>query len=160
MSSTNTPSAPKPKSDHQVPNGAIAVSGRTIILEKDLREEFIRASGPGGQNVNKVSTAVQLWFDLSSSQTLSAPVKERAAKLAGSRLTQGGEILIQADRFRTRERNRQDAVERLLDLLRRALVQPKTRRPTRPTLGSKKRRLDTKKKRGETKKMRSGPVGD
>ena len=132
----------------------IAVNERLYILKDDLSEDFIRASGPGGQNVNKVSTAVQLRFNLAGNETLPQDVKSRAARLAGSRLTLNGEILLQADRFRTRERNREDALERLLELLRKATEKPKPRKATKPTLGSKKRRLDAKKQRGQIKKMR------
>lgn len=132
----------------------IEVIGRLHILKDDLTEDFIWASGPGGQNVNKVSTAVQLRFNLAGNETLPQDVKSRAARLAGSRLTQHGEIILQADRFRTRERNREDALERLLELLRKATEKPKPRKATKPTLGSKKRRLDAKKQRGQIKKMR------
>ncbi|ASP32857.1 alternative ribosome rescue aminoacyl-tRNA hydrolase ArfB [Labrenzia sp. VG12] len=140
--------------DHVSASSRIAVTDRLHILKDDLSEDFIRASGPGGQNVNKVSTAVQLRFNLSGNETLPQDVKSRAARLAGSRLTLNGEIVLQADRFRTRERNREDALERLLDLLRKATEKPKPRKATKPTLGSKKRRLDAKKQRGQIKKMR------
>lgn len=140
--------------DHIGAASRIAVTSRLFILKDDLSEDFVRASGPGGQNVNKVSTAVQLRFNLSGNETLPEDVKSRAARLAGSRLTLNGEIILQADRFRTRERNREDALERLLDLLRKATEKPKPRKATKPTLGSKRRRLDAKKQRGQIKKMR------
>jgi ribosome-associated protein len=146
-------------SDDPHASSRIEVTGRLFILREDLTEDFIRASGPGGQNVNKVSTAVQLRFDLGGNETLPEDVKSRAAKIAGSRLTLGGEIVLQADRFRTRERNREDALERLLELLRKATEKPKPRKATKPTLGSKRRRLDAKKQRGQIKKMRGRSAG-
>ncbi|GAA0780982.1 aminoacyl-tRNA hydrolase [Roseibium denhamense] len=146
-------------SDHQA-TGRIEITNRYWIHKDDLSEDFIRASGPGGQNVNKVSTAVQLRFDLSGNTTLPEDVKSRAARLAGSRLTLNGEIILQADRFRTRERNREDALNRLISLLAKATEKPKPRRPTKPTLGSKKRRLEAKKQRGQIKKMRGRAAHD
>jgi ribosome-associated protein len=116
---------------------------------------FIRASGPGGQNVNKVATAAQLRFDLRGA-ALPEGLKARAARLAGSRLTGEGEIVLTADRFRTQALNRDDAMERLLELLRAAAIPPKPRRATRPTLASKTRRLESKTRRGGLKKLRSG----
>lgn len=135
----------------------LEVAPGVSIPAGDLSESFIRASGPGGQNVNKVATAVQLRFDLSGNRTLAEDVKERLGRLAGNRLTLAGEILIQADRFRTQERNRQDALERLVALVRKALERPKPRKATRPTRASKERRLAAKKQRSAIKRMRSGP---
>ncbi|MDO8979522.1 MAG: alternative ribosome rescue aminoacyl-tRNA hydrolase ArfB [Afipia sp.] len=124
------------------------------IDEKDLDITFVRASGPGGQNVNKLSTAAQLRFDVSRA-SLAPDVMMRLTTLAGQRMTKDGVIVIHAQRFRTQERNRADAIDRLLDLLREASVRPKPRRATRPTLGSKIRRLDGKKRRSDVKAKRN-----
>jgi ribosome-associated protein len=133
----------------------------TLSLDPgELTISFIRASGPGGQNVNKVSTAAQLRFNLMASPSLPAPVKSRAKVLAGTRLTTEGEIVITADRFRTQALNRDDAIARLLELLREAAIPPKPRRATRPTLASKQRRFETKVKRGGIKKLRSSRPND
>jgi ribosome-associated protein len=138
----------------------IPILGDIAISENELEERFVRSSGPGGQNVNKLSTAVQLRFDLMNSPSLPPGLKARAAKLAGQRLTRDGVIVISADRFRTQEQNRDDARERLIELLRRAAVVPKKRRKTRPTLASKKRRIEGKKRRSQIKERRGKPSFD
>ena len=138
----------------------IRIDHRTSIDEGDLRESFIRASGPGGQNVNKVSTAVELRYDARGATTLQEDVRERLMKLAGSRLTQDGVIVILAQRFRTQDRNRADALERLVAMVRQAAVRPIKRIATRPTLGSKTRRLDSKKIASATKSLRRKPPGE
>ena len=137
----------------------IRIDHRTSIDEGDLRESFIRASGPGGQNVNKVATAVELRYDARGASTLPDDVRERLMKLAGSRLTQEGVIVILAQRFRTQERNRADALERLVVMVRQAAIRPVKRIATRPTLGSKTRRLDAKKIASTTKSLRKKPPG-
>jgi ribosome-associated protein len=135
---------------------SIPITARLRLDADELDISFIRSSGPGGQNVNKVSTAAQLRFDLWASPSLPDAVKRRAAALAGSRLTLGGEIVITADRFRTQGLNRDDAIARLVDLLAEAATPPKPRRPTRPTLASKTRRLEGKAQRSSVKRLRSG----
>jgi ribosome-associated protein len=139
----------------------IPVTRGIAIAEEELSEEFIRASGPGGQNVHKVSSAVQLRFDARRSPNLPEGVRARLERLAGHRLTQEGVIVITAQRFRTRERNREDALERLLALIREAAIPPPPpRRPTKPTLGSKTRRLEGKARRAGVKQMRGKPPGE
>lgn len=129
---------------------------RSIELDPDeIQERFIHSSGPGGQNVNKVSTAVELRLDVAANISLPVRVKQRLATLAGRRMTKEGVLVLTAQRFRTQERNRQDAQDRLLELLQEAAAPPPpVRRPTKPTLGAKKRRLESKSRRGTTKKLR------
>src|ERR1700761_7280315 len=130
------------------------------IDENDLDISFVRASGPGGQNVNKLSTAVQLRFD-ARRLTLPDDVRARLERLAGQRMTKDGVIVIHAQRFRTQERNRADAIDRLVELLREAAIRPTPRRPTKPTFGSKQRRLEGKKRRSDIKAGRgSGRFDD
>lgn len=138
----------------------LPITNRISIDERELEESFIQASGPGGQNVNKVATAVQLRFDLRHSSTLPSEVKSRLIRLAGKRLNNDGVIVIVAREHRTQERNRQAARDRLVELIRAATVVPRRRKATRPTLSSKKRRLDSKSKAGHTKKLRGKRFDD
>ncbi len=127
----------------------------TISLDpREIEESFIRSPGPGGQNVNKVATAVQLRFDLRASPSLPEALRARAERLAGRRLTKDGVVVITAARFRSQERNREDALGRLVELLREAAQPPVPRRPTRPSAGVKRRRLDDKTRRGAIKRLR------
>ena len=134
---------------------ALEITPEVTSPDNDLTYAFVRASGPGGQNVNKVSSAVQLRFDMEGSTALSEPVKNRLRVLAGRRLTDDGAILIIARNQRSQEHNRREALERLADLVQRALVVPKTRRATKPTRASKERRLEGKTRQQQTKRQRS-----
>ncbi|GLQ57588.1 alternative ribosome rescue aminoacyl-tRNA hydrolase ArfB [Devosia nitrariae] len=134
---------------------------RTISIDPgEIEESFIRASGPGGQNVNKVSSAVQLRFNLEKSPSLPEPVKRRVANLAGSRLTKDGVIVLTSNSYRTQQQNRDAAVARLVALLREGSIVPKRRIATRPTLASRERRIAGKVKRSAIKQMRQGPSGE
>ncbi|MBN1849166.1 MAG: aminoacyl-tRNA hydrolase [Deltaproteobacteria bacterium] len=132
----------------------IQITSGIVIDDKEIQMDFIRASGPGGQNVNKVSSAVQLRFDVRSSPSLPADVRARLIRLAGRRVNENGVLIIHAKRFRTQLHNRQDAMDRLIALIKRAAVQPKTRRRTKPPEASKKRTLDEKHIRGQIKRLR------
>ena len=138
----------------------IRITGRIAIDEAEVQESFVCASGPGGQNVNKLATAVQLRFDARHSPTLPEEVKARLALLAGRRLTRDGVIVIIAQRHRTQERNRHDARDRLIDLIRQAAQPPRMRRPTRPTAASRRRRLDAKGRQSQRKAERTSPTAD
>jgi ribosome-associated protein len=132
----------------------LRINDHIAIDDSEISESFIRSSGPGGQNVNKLATAVQLRFDVRHSPSLPYEVRARLERLAGRRLTRDGVLVITAQRYRTQERNRDDALTRLIELVRAAAVRPTLRRPTRPTLGSKVRRLEGKKRRGSIKALR------
>ena len=138
----------------------IRIAPGAALEDGDLIETFVRASGPGGQNVNKLSTAVELRFDIRNAPAIDDDIKERLVKLAGRRLTLEGIIVIFAQKHRTQEMNRSDARERLFELIRQAAKRPILRRPTRPTLASKKRRVESKVRRGGIKGLRSRPTGE
>ena len=132
----------------------IAITDTLALDEAEISESFIRASGPGGQNVNKVASAVQLRFDVRQSRSLPPPVRERLERLAGNRVSQDGILVISAQRFRSQERNRADALDRLIELVRRAADAPKARRPTKPTAASRRWRLESKARRSRIKSDR------
>ena len=135
----------------------IEITNNIVIDEKEIEEDFIRSSGPGGQNVNKVSTAVQLRFDVKGSAGLPEDVRQRLLRLGGKRVTSAGVLIIHAGRFRTQERNRKDAFERLVALIRKAAEKPTPRRATVPTKASAKKRLESKHRSSFIKRMRKSP---
>lgn len=137
----------------------IQVTDEITIDESEIKEDFIRSSGPGGQNVNKVATAVQIRFNVRDSQSFPEEVRKRLTSLAGRRMTEDGQIIIEARRYRTQERNRQDGIDRLVSLVRRAAEKPKSRIASTPTKASKARRLEAKRRRARTKYLRA-PIKD
>ena len=138
----------------------IRINAAIAIDEREIEESFLRSPGPGGQNVNKLETAVQLRFDVRRSPSLPEPVRRRLELLAGQRLTKDGVLILTARSHRTRERNRADALEKLMELIRKATVAPRPRRPTRPTKASKERRLETKERRSRNKQLRQTRLDD
>jgi ribosome-associated protein len=135
----------------------IQITPTLALDENEIQISFVQASGPGGQNVNKVATAAQLRFDVANSPSLPLEVRERLLKQAGKKVTRDGWLVIDARRFRTQERNRQDAIDRLVESIRAATREPKPRRPTKPSREARRRRLDSKRKRGQVKRLRKPP---
>jgi ribosome-associated protein len=138
----------------------ISITPAIVIPEREIELEFVRASGPGGQRVNKVATAVQLRFDVANSPSLPEDVRRRLLRLGGRRVTDDGVLILQARSYRTQDRNRQDAIDRLIDLIRKASKRPKLRRKWKPSLNSRMRRLDQKRRRSEKKHWRRPPRMD